>query len=159
MNRLIPSLAAACFSLAAVTAFAQAPAGDAGKGPGMMGGGPRHGMMKPCSQESDPAKCEARRNEMREHMKTAREACKDSPDRRGCMTQQFCAKQADPAKCQERAKQMHERMAKRMDERQAAHEACTGKRGDELMKCLHDQPGMKMQHRGPHHDHKPGKQG
>jgi hypothetical protein len=52
------------------------------------------------------------------------------------MTGQMCAKSADPAKCQERAKQHHARMSKHMDERQAAHEACTGKRGDELMKCL-----------------------
>src|SRR5690348_9943503 len=127
MNRLIPALAAASFALLAGSALAQAPAG------GPMGG---RMMMKPCSQEADPAKCEAQRKEMREHMKAAREACKDSADRRACMTQHMCSKASDPAKCQERAQERHARMSRHMDERQAAHEACTGKRGDELMKCL-----------------------
>ena len=135
MNRLIPALAAACFSLAAVSAMAQAPAGDAGKGPmehrGM--------MMKPCSQEADPAKCEANRKAMRENMKSAHEACKDKPDRRACMTEQYCSKSADPGKCKMEAKERGARMSKHMDERQKAAEACTGKRGDDLMKCMHEQ--------------------
>src|SRR5690348_5517719 len=100
MNRLIPALAAASFALLSGAALAQAPAGDAGKGP--MGS---HRMMKPCSQEADPAKCEAQRKEMREHMKAAYEACKNSSDKRACMTQSMCAKAPDPAKCQERAKE------------------------------------------------------
>ena len=79
------------------------------------------------------------RKEMRDRMKSAHEACKDSPDRRACMTQQMCAKSEDPAKCQARAKEHGERHAKRMDERQAMHEACNGKRGTELQKCLGDQ--------------------
>ena len=139
MNRLIPALAAASFALLAGSSFAQAPA-ETGKGP--MGG---HRMMKPCSEEADPAKCEARRREMREHMKAAREACKDSADKRGCMVQQMCSKAPDPAKCQERAKERHARMSKRMDEHQAAAEACTGKRGDELMRCLGEQHRMHHQ--------------
>ena len=98
-----------------------------------------HHMMKPCSQEPDPAKCEANRKQMRENMKAAHDACKDSADKHGCMAQQYCSKQADPAKCQERAKQMHEKMSKRMDEHQKAAEACLGKRGDDLMKCMHEQ--------------------
>jgi Spy/CpxP family protein refolding chaperone len=134
MNRLIPALAAASLALAATFAHAQAPSGDAGKGSMA-----EHHMMKPCSQEPDPAKCEANRKAMRENMKAAHEACKSSADKRGCMTQQFCSKQPDPAKCQERAKQMHEKMGKRMDEHQKAAEACTGKRGDDLMKCMHEQ--------------------
>jgi hypothetical protein len=139
MTRLISALAAASFALLAGPALSQT-SGDSGKGP--MGG---HRMMKSCSQEADPAKCEAQRKEMREHMKAAREACKDSADKRGCMTQQMCSKASDPAKCQERAKERHVRMSKHMDERQAAHEACTGKRGEELMKCLGDQH---MKHHG-----------
>ncbi len=79
------------------------------------------------------------REKMKEAYKAAREACKDNPDRRACMTQQMCSKAPDPAKCQERAKERGARMGKHMDERQAAHEACTGKRGDELMKCLEAQ--------------------
>ena len=82
MNRFLPALAAACFAMSASFAFAQAPSGDAGKGPGMMerGGGHRM-MMKPCSQEPDPAKCEARRKEMRDNMKQAHESCKSDTDR------------------------------------------------------------------------------
>jgi hypothetical protein len=76
---------------------------------------------------------------MREHMKQAYASCKDKPDRRACMTEQMCAKSDDPAKCRANAKERHARMAQRLDERQKAHEACTGKRGDELGKCLHEQ--------------------
>ena len=138
MNRFVPALAAACFSMAAFMAHAQAPQGD-GKGPGMMGPGGGHRMMKPCSQEADPAKCEANRKQMRESMKAAHEACKDKPDRRACMTEQHCAKSADPAQCKAKAKEHGARMSKRMDERQQAAEACTGKRGDELQKCYREQ--------------------
>ena len=137
MNRLIPALAAACFSLAAATAMAQPPSGEAGKGPGS----PRHGMRN-CSQAADPAKCEADRKARYERVKQARAACKDKPDRRGCMTEQYCAKEQDPAQCQARAKERHARSSQRLDQRQAAHEACTGKRGDELQKCLYAQRGM-----------------
>jgi hypothetical protein len=134
MNRFIPALAAACFALSAAVAHAQ-PTGDAGKGP--MGGG--HPMMKPCNQEPDPAKCEARRKEMREHMKQVHESCKDKPDRRACMMESMCAKAPDPAKCQAQAKEREAKMSNRMDEHQAAAEACTGKRGEALMKCMHEQ--------------------
>lgn len=144
MNKFIPALAAACFSLAAVVAHAQTP--PAGKGPGMMGEG--HPMMKPCSQEQDPAKCEARRKEMRENMKAARETCKDKSDKRTCMSEQYCAKQANPTECQAKAKEHGARMSKRMDEHQKMAEACSGKRGDELQKCYHEQ------HEKSEHDHK-----
>lgn len=137
MNRLLPALAAACFSLAAATPMAQASSGDAGRGPM---GGPHH-RMKSCSQEADPARCEAERKERYERVKQARESCKDKPDRRGCVAEQYCAKEQDPAKCQAQAKERGARMSKRLDERQAAHEACTGKRGDELHKCLVAQRG------------------
>ena len=125
---------------ASTALFAQAPSAPV-DGPK---GGPQ-ARTRGCAQESDPAKCEAQRKEMREHMKAAREACKESPDKRGCMTQQMCSKASDPAKCQDRAKERHARMSRHMDERQAAHEACTGKRGEELMKCLGEQ------HKKHHH--------
>jgi Spy/CpxP family protein refolding chaperone len=136
VNRFIPALAAACFSLAAFTAGAQTPTPPA-DGKGHMGG--HHRMMKPCSQEADPAKCEANRKKMKEEMRAAHDACKGKPDQRACMTESFCAKQADPAKCQANAKEMHAKRSKHMDERQAAAEACTGKRGDELQKCYREQ--------------------
>ena len=139
MNRIQSTLAAALFCLSASVAFAQAPAGDAGKGPGMMGGGEHRGMMKPCSQEPDPAKCEANRKQMRESMKAAHEACKDNADKRGCMAKEMCAKQADPAKCLERAKERQQQMSKKMDEHQAVAEACSGKRGDALQQCYREQ--------------------
>ncbi len=101
--------------LSASTAlFAQAPAApapaDAPKG------GP-HGKMRPCAQDADPAKCEARRKEMREGMKSAREACKgkEGPERGKCVTQQMCAKSPDPAKCEAHAKE-------RMEHRHERHE-------------------------------------
>ena len=139
MNRFIPALAAACFAMSASFAFAQAPSGDAGKGPGMMGPGGHHRMMKPCSQEPDPAKCEARRKEMRDNMKQAFETCKSDADKRGCMTNQMCAKAPDPAKCLAGAKERQQKHAQYRDARQKAAEACTGKRGDDLTKCLHEQ--------------------
>ncbi len=137
MNRFSPALAAALFCASAATAFAQGPAGEPGRGPGMMGRG-EHRMLKPCSQESDPAKCEAKRNERRAQARHAYESCKDKPDRRACMTEQYCAKSQDPAQCQAKAKEHRARISKRMDEHQAAAEACTGKRGDELQKCMQD---------------------
>ena len=152
MNRFVPALAAACFTLSASLAFAQSPSGDAGKGPGMMGRGGEHRMMKPCSQEPDPAKCEANRKAMRENMKAAHEACKDKPDQRACMTESMCAKSPDPAKCQAQARERQAQMSKRMDAHQAAAEACTGKRGDELQKCYREQR-EKSSH------HKPGQKG
>jgi hypothetical protein len=145
MNRLTTSIAAALFCMTAGLAYAQAPSGDMGKGPGMMGPGGHH-QMKPCGQETDPAKCEADRKQMRENLKAAHEACKDSTDKRGCMTQQYCSKQADPAKCQERAKEHSARMSKRMDEHQAVAEACTGKRGEDLQKCYQEH---RQAHGGP----------
>ena len=120
MNRFIPALAAACFAMSA-TAFAQTP--------------PPSGERKAPTPEQ--------REQFKQRIKAAQEACKDNADRRGCMTTQFCAKAPDPAKCQAEGKQ---RMAERMESRQKAHEACTGKRGDELTKCLQDQPGMKGHH-------------
>ena len=121
MNRLIPALAAACFVLAAAPSFAQTP----------QGGG-------------KPQMSEQQRHEMRAKMKAAHEACKDKPDKRACMMEQRCAKAPDPAKCQAEGKERMQQHTRRMDERQKAHEACTGKRGEELMKCLHEQ---KRQHK------------
>ena len=138
MNRLTTTVAAVSFALAATFALAQAPSGD-GKGPGMMGRGEHHRMMKPCKDEPNPAQCETDRKAMRESMKAAHDMCKDKPDHRACMTEQHCAKSADPAKCRMMAKERGDKMRKHMDERQKAAEACTGKRGEELGKCLHEQ--------------------
>lgn len=125
-TRILTSIGAALLA-GSFLAYAQAPA------PGAEGKGMEH------------------RQQMRERMKGAHEACKDSPDRRACMTQQMCAKSEDPAKCQARAKEHGDRHAKRMDERQAMHEACNGKRGTELQKCLGDQ--RKGKGHGGHHGH------
>ena len=101
----------------------------------------------PASAEGHARPTPEQREKMHEAFKAAREACKDSADKRACITQQMCSKASDPAKCQQRAKERHAHMSKRMDEHQAAAEACTGKRGDELMKCLGDQ--HKMHHKQP----------
>lgn len=91
------------------------------------------------------------RTQMRETMKQARESCKNATDRRACMTSAFCSKSPDPAKCQAMAKERHARFSQHMDERQKAHEACTGKRGEELGKCLREQPAFKDGHGRRHH--------
>ena len=72
--------------------------------------------MRPCAKEPDPAKCEARRKEIREHMKTARDACnaKQGRERGTCIAQHMCAKAPDPNACQARAK---ERMQRREEMR------------------------------------------
>src|SRR5678815_1336982 len=77
--------------------------------------------------------------QMHERMKAIQEACKDKPDRRACMMEQFCAKSQDPAKCQARAKEHGQRMQKHAEERQKMHEACNGKRGDDLANCIKGQ--------------------
>ena len=106
--------------LAASTAlFAQSPAV-----PDTKGGHPegRH-AMRPCAEEPDPAKCEARRKERREHMSKAMEACKDKegPERGQCMSAQRCAKAPDPAKCQAHAKERAEHRQE-MREKHDKHE-------------------------------------
>ena len=82
---------------------------------------------------------DAGKGPMRENMKAAHEACKDKPDHRACMTESMCSKAPDPAKCQANAKERQAKKSKHMDERQAAAEACTGKRGDDLRKCYREQ--------------------
>lgn len=138
MNRFVPALAAACFSLATAMAHAQTPPAG-GKGHGMMEHRGEHRMMKPCKDEPDPAKCEANRKQMRDNMKASREACNDKPDKHACMQESMCAKSPDPAKCQAQAKERMAKMMKHMDEKQAIAEACTGKRGEELQKCYREQ--------------------
>lgn len=131
MRTVISTLTAGTLALAAAVAFAQTPPAPSGE--------PR---ARPTPEQ---------REKIREAFKSAREACKDNADRRACMTEQMCAKASDPARCQERAREHHARMSKRMDERQAAHEACTGKRGEELAKCLGEQrkhrPGQRREGR------------
>jgi len=119
MKALIPALAAATLAIAATFAFAQGgPGGGYGPGAGMQSQG---------------------RGQMREQMRGAYEACKDKPDQRACMAEQYCAKSPDPAQCQARAKERAQYGQQRLEERQKLHEACNGKRGDELTKCMQTQ--------------------
>ena len=88
---------------ASTTLFAQAPAQSSAPKDANRG-------RPSCSQESDPAKCEAQRKEMRAHFMAAREACKASTDRGTCIAQQMCVKASEPAKCISNAKErMHRR--------------------------------------------------
>ena len=96
------------------------------------------GLAQAQMSQGDPERAKAREG-ARESFKAAHEACKDKPDRRACMTEQICSKASDPKKCFEHAKARGEHHAKRTDDRQKMHEACTGKRGEELGKCLHEQ--------------------
>jgi len=116
MNVRIAALLGAVLLAGALAVQAQTPPSDAGKG-----------------QRGE------HRKEMREKMRAAHEACKDKADKGACMREQMCAKASDPAKCQERANERQQKHAQRLDERQKMHEACTGKRGEELSKCLHEQ--------------------
>jgi len=125
MKALIPSLAAATLALAATFAFAQ---GTPGYGPGMGGQGAGPGMQG-----------QAGRSENREKMKAIYEACKDKPDRRACVTEQYCAKSPDPAKCQAKAKEHAQYSQQRLEQQQKMHEACNGKRGEDLTKCVQGQ--------------------
>ena len=119
MTRSITTLAAATLALAATGAGAQMPPQERG-----MGMGPN-----------------------REAMRAAYEACKDKPDRRACMTEQMCAKAQDPAKCQAQAKARGEKMQQRVEARQKMHEACSGKRGEDLANCMKGQRQAMMQQR------------
>jgi hypothetical protein len=137
MKALIPTLAAVSLALAASFAVAQ---GTPGSGPGM-GYGPgmgsqnmgRGGGYGPAMGD------QARRGEMHEQMRGAYEACKDKANRRACMTEQYCAKSPDPAKCQAQAKERTKFAHQRLEQRQMMHEACNGKRAEDLTKCLQDQ--------------------
>lgn len=125
MKTLIPALAAASLALAATFAIAQ---GTPGHGPGMGGQGMGPGMHS-----------QAGRGESHEQMKAAYQACKDKPDRQACMTEQYCAKAADKAKCQAQAQERAQYGQQRLEQRQKLHEACNGKRGEDLTKCMQTQ--------------------
>jgi hypothetical protein len=155
MKTLIPTLAAVSFALAATFAVAQGtpgygpgmggqgmgPGGGYGAGPGMggqgmgPGGGPGMGRQGMGSGGGYGPGDQAHREQMR----AAYEACKDKPDRRACMTEQYCAKSADVAKCQAQAKERQARSSQRLEQQQKMHEACNGKRGEDLTKCMGDQ--------------------
>ena len=96
---------------ASTTLFAQPPA-QSGRPQGE-----RERTMRPCSQEPDPAKCEARRKEMREHLNAARDACKvkQGRERGTCIAQHMCAKSPDPAACQAHAKERMERRREKQE--------------------------------------------
>ena len=146
MKTLIPALAAASFALAASFAFAQ---GTPGHGPGMGGQGMGPGF--------------AGRGESREQMRAAHEACKDKPDRRACMAEQYCARSPNPAQCLARAKERAQQAQQRLEQRQLMHEACNGKRGEDLTKCMQAQHqaqrSQRMDERQKAHEACNGKRG
>ena len=118
MNRFISALAAACFSLAAVTSFAQTTPPPSGE------------RMRPSPEQ---------REAMHKNYKAAREACKGNADRDTCMSDKMCATAPDKGKCAARFKERQAKMGQHMDQHQAAAEACTGKRGDALKQCYKEQ--------------------
>jgi erythromycin esterase-like protein len=118
MNRFIPALAAACFSLAAATSFAQTTTPPSGE------------RTRPTPEQ---------REAMHKNYKAAREACKGDANRDACMADKMCATAPDKGKCQAHFKDRQAKMGQHMDKHQAMAEACTGKRGDALKQCYHDQ--------------------
>ncbi|MFY9317363.1 MAG: hypothetical protein WAO95_17635 [Burkholderiales bacterium] len=131
MKTLTSAVAVATLALAATLAFAQ---GTPGYGPGM---GPGQGMGP--GGGYGPGRGSADRGEGRERMRAAHQACQGKPDQRACMTEQVCAKSSDPAQCQARAKERAKFAQQRLEQRQKLHEACNGKRGDELSACMQTQ--------------------
>ena len=164
MKRLIPTLAAASFAVFATFAFAQ---GTPGYGPGMggQGMGPGMGGQGMGGQGMGPGGMQGQqgRGDRHEQMRAMFESCKDKPDQRACMTEQYCAKSSDPAKCQVQAKERALRGQQRLEERQKMSEACNGKRGDELSKCVQTQHQAKrnqyMEERQKAHEACNGKRG
>jgi Spy/CpxP family protein refolding chaperone len=129
MNRRIATLLGSALLACSLALQAQTPAPAAGA----------EGRKGPTPEQ---------RQQMKERFKAAHEACKDKSDRRACMHEQYCAKSPDPAKCVAEGKA---RRTQHLEARQKAHEACTGKRGDELASCLQ---ANRPKH-GPRHHGKP----
>jgi len=130
-SRLAAGLGTTLFTAALLVqpAFAQAPEK------------PKPRMERDCTKAPDPARCEARRKEMR----GAAEACKAKPqgERRACMSAALCAKSEDPAKCKARHAERAERHKARQAERQNAREACKGREGEARKDCMREQRGKK----------------
>jgi hypothetical protein len=135
MKTLTSAVAVATLALAATFAFAQ---GTPGSGPGM-GGGPGMGPGGGYGPGGGHGRGYGDRGARHEQMRAAYEACKGKPDQRACMTEQVCAKASDPAQCQARAKERQKFAQQRLEQRQKMHEACNGKRGDELGTCMQGQ--------------------
>jgi hypothetical protein len=120
----LPSLIAACLLAASTVSFAQAPSGDAAKGP--------RKERVDCSQAKDPKACEERRTKMKAMHEKASKACegKQSGEHRECMRKEMCAQSKDPKGCEEHA-------AKMKAEMQKARKACEGKpQGTERRECM-----------------------
>lgn len=132
MKTLTSAVAAATLALAATFAMAQ---GTPGYGPGM-GSGPGMGPGQGMGPGGGYGQGRGARHEQ---FRAAYEACKGKPDQRACMSEQVCAKSADPAQCQARAKERAKFAQQRLEQRQKLHEACNGKRGDELTTCMQSQ--------------------
>lgn len=132
MTRAIASILGALLFAAATSLQAQGPATDAPKAA-------RRGFD--CSKAPDPKACEERRAKAKDAYAKARQACegKTGPERADCMRLQMCAQAKDPAACEARAKEQAKRREQRLEARQKAHEACAGKRGEELKSCLREQ--------------------
>jgi hypothetical protein len=122
MKLSVPVLAA-CL-LAAGTAFAQAPQGDAQKGPR---------ARFDCSQAKDPKACQEHLDKMKAAHAKARQACegKQGAERRDCVRHEMCGQAQDPAKCEARAKEQSA-------QRERIRAACKDKKGDELRACMRE---------------------
>jgi hypothetical protein len=133
MTQAIASILGALLLAATTSLQAQGPSSEPAK--------PRTERRFDCSKAPDPKACEERRAKSREAVRKARAACegKRGDERRDCLRQQACAQAKDPAACEARAKEQAKRREQRTEARQKAHEACAGKRGEELRSCLREQ--------------------
>lgn len=131
MNRITVSVVAAALLAFAGLSGAQESQGPAGSaGPGQAA---PHSRFD-CSKAKDPARCQARREEMRQKLQEAKKACegKAGDERRSCMIDAVCSKAADPQKC-------HERANARAQKYQEMKAACADKQGDALRACMREQ--------------------
>ena len=126
----LPAIIAAGLLAASTATFAQAPQGDAAKGP--------HKARFDCSQSKDPKACEERSTKIRAAHEKAVKACeaKKGAEHSACMRKEMCSQSQDPAKCEARAK---EAQAKR----DSIREACKDKKGDEFNACAHEHRAKK----------------
>jgi len=123
---MFKTISAALLLAASTSLFAQAPQGDAAKGP--------HKARFDCSQAKDPKACEERRAKMKAVHEKAAKTCESrkGADHVACMRTEMCAQAKDPKGCEAKAKEAAAR-------RDKIREACKDKKGDEFKACAREQ--------------------
>jgi len=84
-----------------------------------------------CSRAIDPAKCEARRESFRAQLLYAQNVCESmhGEAHHSCIVRTMCAQARNPERCAEIAQ-------RRVERRREIWEACAGRVGEELRRCV-----------------------